>query len=108
MLWRDKQFLVERRLIVRYRPFGLRFNIFSLLAKRIGAFWMRCSQLESASPLFRKGRQALVGDISPDETERVEGGGARRIVMIGVTLCAVGVVRDALDHQPRDQRMSAH
>ncbi len=63
---------------------------------------------ESASPLFGKGRQALVGDISADETERVEGGGARRVAVIGVIFRPVGEVADALDHQPRDQRMSAH
>jgi hypothetical protein len=40
------------------------------------------TQGERASPLFGKGRQALVGDISADETEREEGGGARRVVVI--------------------------
>src|SRR5205809_703576 len=49
-----------------------------------------------------------MSDIGPDETERIDRGSTRRIVVIGIVFVLISIVTDAFDDQPADQRMAAH
>src|SRR2546421_2864934 len=49
-----------------------------------------------------------MGDISPDETERIDRGSTCRVVVIGIVFILISIVTNAFHDQPADQRMAAH